>query len=204
MIEKEIIEKLKSLRSIAPSEDFSSVSKSIIGSETFEKIDRSLVSRLALLKNLKPDPNYALESKLSILESKLLKTPIRLSQILSPKNVLRQMTNYGLSVAFAVLLVAVLVGGASRFIIGGGDIAVIENKSLLAEADKISTDIGARLKEVEYYKTAAQKTTIALNEASTNGPGHLNSVLIEKEASSLEATDPRNKDIENLLNKAMF
>src|SRR3989338_962017 len=108
MTESEIQNKIKNLKSIEPSVDYSASSRSMIlmhkANPAFEVPESSaMVAALKALKTIEPDPNYAFQSKLSILETgKLNKNTLR--ELLRLKNIIYQLTNHGISLGVEAIL----------------------------------------------------------------------------------------------------
>lgn len=208
MTDLELFEKIKYLDKIIPARDYAASSRILIlmaKSESFEiSEDTRLKNQLASMKMIMPSADYSLKTRLSILESVKLKHKLR--NIFSITRIFGQFTNYGLSVSLAALLLAVVITGGYKYITPSSSLSAADNKALIAEAGTISKDIDIHIQEIEYYARAADKTNLALNEASGGGPGHLNDKVIQREADQMNSNGyPSNSgNVDELLDKAIF
>ncbi len=62
-------------------------------------------------------------------------------------------------------------------------------------------DIKITVAEARYYNESFQKVAVALDETAKNGPGHLNSTIIEKEIKGLDIKNENTDNIDRLLNE---
>jgi hypothetical protein len=76
----------------------------------------------------------------------------------------------------------------------------LDEEKIAKEAGQV--DIKITIAEAKYYNDSTKKVAIALDETAKNGPGHLNSTIIEKEIKGLNINDGDNgENIDELLNK---
>lgn len=76
----------------------------------------------------------------------------------------------------------------------------LDKEKIKNEASQI--DIRITVSEARYYNESLKKVAVALNETAKNGPGHLNSAILEKEMQNLNINGKDNgKNINELLNK---
>ena|SRR3989344_4426148 len=64
-----------------------------------------------------------------------------------------------------------------------------------------SLDLQLKISEMQYYENSLKTVSVALNETSKNGPGHLNDEVIEKELENIKTLETENKNLEELLNE---
>jgi hypothetical protein len=76
--------------------------------------------------------------------------------------------------------------------------------SIDADVAIFEEDIDITLKEIRSYGDSAKKTSVALYEASSNGPSHINSALIKKEFDTLDMELPDPEEANRLLEQAIF
>jgi len=76
----------------------------------------------------------------------------------------------------------------------------LDETKIMKEAGQV--DIKITIAEAKYYNDSTKKVAIALNETAKNGPGHLNSAILEKEIGGLDMNgDEKGENIDELLNK---
>lgn len=196
MTDHDLIRKFNSLKSIIPDADFADTSRALITETQTETINSAIVSRLEALRSITPDANFAFQARLAIMESKAVRK--KFMEIFSPKNIL----NSGLALGLGAVLLTVIAGGKS-YLFPSSSVS-FDERAILAEAATIQKDIDIHLRQVEFYSAAAEKTTVALNDASENGYGHVNKTVIQKEAMSIDVKSPVNSDIDKLLYEATF
>lgn len=163
--------------------------------------EKELIKKLRLLDSIKPRAEYMNQSKLAILSSP---RTIQRKWEMVGRGVLAESFNFGLSMVLTAAVLVLILGGATTVlrIILLSNLPGLDTESLLTEAGEVSRDIDIQLTEAEYYAVTAKETAVALNEASLNGPtAHANPLLIQNEAKTLDFQNPRNSDIDDLLNK---
>ncbi len=191
----EIIKQLKRLKNVQPDSEYSAISKSILMSSKASSKDTSfeveknheLKKALSPITTINASTEYTEKSKHTILYRP------RLGKVLT--DITRQ-TAYSVSAVAAVIVMAVIFGGVDNF--GGGSL----NKDVALETQNIIKDIDIHLEEASYFAITANKTRLALGDASSSGPGHASPTIIQKEAEQLELYNPRNPEIDSLLEKA--
>lgn len=75
----------------------------------------------------------------------------------------------------------------------------LDSQKIQNEANQV--DIKITVAEAKYYNDSLQKVAVALDETAKNGPGHLNSSVLEKEINGLNIENPDNTNVNDLLNK---
>jgi len=76
----------------------------------------------------------------------------------------------------------------------------LDGEKIAKEAGQV--DIKITIAEAKYYNDSTRKVAIALDETAKNGPGHLNSAILEKEISGLDInSDGNEENIDELLQK---
>jgi len=75
----------------------------------------------------------------------------------------------------------------------------LNEEKIQNEANQV--DIKITVSEAKYYNDSINKVAVALDETAKNGPGHLNSMIIEKEMQGLDINNQNDEDINELLNK---
>lgn len=162
--------------------------------------EQELIKQLKNLQNIQPEKEYARLSKTSILTSP--RKPVRSWEMVG-RGVLAESFTFGLSVVFVAIFFVLILGGAASVLrsVLLQNLPGVNTQTLISEADTIIKDIDIHLSEIEYYEVAAKQTSVALHEASINGPAHINPLLIEKEAEELDFENPTNKDIDKLLDQ---
>lgn len=161
--------------------------------------ENELIQNLKSLKGITPRAEFVHQSKMSILSSPRVLQP---KWEVVGKGVLAESLNFGLSMALTAVALVIILGGATTILraIFLNNLPGVDTQNLLTEADNISKDIDIQLNEAGYYAVTAKETSIALKEASLNGPAHINPLLIENEARGLYFEDPTNNNIDDLLN----
>lgn len=206
-MEDKIIDKLRKFGALEPDNEYMEASKSIImmkNDASFNlPIEKKIAEKISLLRSIEPDTNYTLASRMAIIES------INLSKqsfwkLFYPANIFKNSLNYTMSVSLAIVLLAVMITGAYKFVSPVPIVADLDNNSLITEANSISRDIDIHLEEIDFYKKSAEKTAVALNEAYHGGPGHINNYVIQKEAGNIDFNNPGNSEIDELLQSAIF
>jgi hypothetical protein len=150
--------------------------------------------KLKELRRLEPRPEFIAESK-----RLLFAAPLPKKRLLIFNTYLWE--NLGLS--FSVSLVALIVI-LTLTNLKTGPASVADLDSFEKETKLFAKNIDITLEEVRYYNASAQRTALALNEAAENGPGHLNATVLRKEMEGFNLESAQNKNIEELLNKAVW
>lgn len=197
MTDQDLIKKISALKSVSPDAYFAETSRALIINTQVETVNAAIAARLEALRSIAPDANFAFQTRLSILESGRVGRK-KLIEIFSPKNIL----NSGLALGLGAVLLTLVAGGKS-YLFPSSPVS-FDERAILAEAATVQKDIDIHLRQVEFYAAAAEKTTVALNDASENGYGHVNRTVIQKEAMNIDVKSPVNSDIDKLLNEATF
>lgn len=163
--------------------------------------ETELIKNLKSLRAIEPSSEYALRSKMAIFS---YPRKIAVGLEAAGTGLVVQSFNLGLSMLLTVAALVIVLGGAATILksVLINNLPGADTGSLVSEADNIIKDIDIKLNEAEYYALAAKETSVALNEASLNGPAHANPLLIEREAESLNFDSPTNSKIDELLNQA--
>lgn len=149
--------------------------------------------KMRLLKGIVPDADFALSSKMTILSQP---QDVRQSVKLVKPEIWA-----GFAVMATVICLVFFLGNikAPNVAVSVSDIALLEQDALSFE-----NDINIALKEIHSYKDSAQKTALALHEASSNDPAHINASLIGKELEKLDIDIPEPSEADRLLERAIF
>jgi hypothetical protein len=76
----------------------------------------------------------------------------------------------------------------------------LDEQKIANEAGQV--DIKITIAEAKYYNDSTKKVAVALDETAKNGPGHLNSAILEKEIGGLDMNGgEKGENIDELLNK---
>ncbi|OGY60922.1 MAG: hypothetical protein A3F99_01685 [Candidatus Colwellbacteria bacterium RIFCSPLOWO2_12_FULL_43_11] len=163
--------------------------------------ETELLKNLRSLKAIEPSNDYAMRSKMAILN---YPRKVAVGLEIAGQGVVVQSFNLGLSMLLTAAVLIIILGGTATILrsVLINNLPGADTGSLVSEADNITKDIDIKLNEAEYYALAAKETSVALREASLNGPAHANPLLIEREAESLNFDSPTNNKIDDLLNKA--
>lgn len=191
----DIINKLKGLREIKPSNEFAAISKLIIFNGEENKISGvALVGKLAHLKRLTPTAHFSAISR-EIILSHVAHRPITLGMAV------RKSFNYSLAMGVMVVFMA-LITSVSYLGFLSPIPTDIYGKNVTDSTNAIK-EINIHLKEVEYFAATDSKVSLALREASITNPlDHASPMLIEHESQKANFKDPRNGNIDALLNQA--
>lgn len=163
--------------------------------------EKELIEKLRLLNNIVPRPEYINQSKMAILSSP--RTMQRRWEMVG-RGVFVESFNFGFSMILATVALVLILGGATTVLkpVFLSNLPGVDTNNLLTEADAVSRDIDIQLTEAKYYAVAAKETSVALNEVSVNGPAaHTNPILIQNEIETLDFQNPKNSNIDDLLNK---
>lgn len=153
-----------------------------------------LTEKLRLLQNVVPNDDFAFSTKFSILASAQLSPRVKFTFTASRFWV-------SSAVMVAILLVTILIGNIKAP-------SVTKSVSEIAAIDSVAAsfedDIDITLKEIRSYSDSAAKTSVALYEASSSEPYHINPSLIKKEFDTLNVTLPDPEEANKLLEEAIF
>lgn len=163
--------------------------------------ETELLKNLRSLKAIEPSSDYAMRSKMAILN---YPRKMAVGLEVAGQGRVVQSFNLGLSIVLTAAALVIILGGTATILrsVLINNLPGADTGGLISEAANITNDIDIKLNEAEYYALAAKETSVALREASLNGPAHTNPLLIEKEAQSLNFDSPTNNKIDDLLNKA--
>ncbi len=157
-----------------------------------------LIKILEELRAISPRADFHSHSKSAILSASQKQRTAIWARLMSA-------SQYTGALVFASLLMFAVLGGFSLIKNSFFSPAILSS----LDADKLNQEIRGldskiRLSEIKYYEDSINTVSVALNEASHNGPGHLNSSLIQQEANSVNTTETSNKNIEELLNELVL
>jgi len=151
-----------------------------------------LTEKLNILKNIVPDDDFAFSTKFSILASSR-----------PAANVKFAVPGFWASSAVmaTVILVVVLITNIESPSVtrSVSNITAIESV-----AASFENDINITLGEIRSYGDSASKTSVALYEASSNGPASINSSIIKKEFDTLNVELPDPEEADRLLEQAIL
>lgn len=200
MQEREILNKIAGLKHLEPQKDFAAVSRKLITYGDHEpSLSPELNSAFSAFKKIVPDANYALQSKLTILESPVRKTIL---QILSEKYTSIKTGHYALALGLTTFLIVAMAGLTSYL---RSPIPTLSDGDLIKEAGRIANDIDIHLETIDYYALTAAQSDIALNEVWMSNANHINSRILEQEASRTDrGAAERNHEVDRLLDQATF
>jgi len=191
--------KIHNLKHIKPKSDFAGFSKLLIlnPEKAHKEIEvPQLRVSLNLLKEIQPSREFALQTRLSLLEKR---TPWA---IFTTRQIFNQIFNHGAALGTAVAVLLVIIGASTYLSPNIPILSKSENDSLLNEAGRIAKDIDIQLEEINYYSLIAEKTTVALSEAFSSEAAHSNASILNREARSFGETPSRNTHIDKLFNDA--
>ena len=149
------------------------------------------------LKKIEPSREYKAKSLRLILSS--------------PQNAERgfsirffEILKFGAALSLTGLLIVISVSDSfSKFnarLLSPVLLASLDEEKITKEAGQV--DIKITIAEAKYYNDSTKKVAIALDETAKNGPGHLNSAILEKEIGELDMNSGENgENIDELLNK---
>lgn len=138
-----------------------------------------LKSKLATLKNIQPDADFVLRTRMTATALPQFKKNIWLH--------IRQSIYYSLALGLSALLLVTLIGrmsyihlfDSSPMIIGS-----LQTKALMSEADLTNFEI--QLADAQYFEDTANAVATALQLMHSSTPDHLNEILLEKELKQIE------------------
>jgi hypothetical protein len=115
-----------------------------------------------------------------------------------------EILKFGAALSLTGLLITISVSDSfSRFnarLLSPVLLASLDEEKITKEAGQV--DIKITIAEAKYYNDSTRKVAIALDETAKNGPGHLNSSILEKEIGGLDINNGENgENIDELLNK---
>ena len=149
------------------------------------------------LKKIEPSQDYKSHSLRLILSS-----PQNVETKLSIK--LFEIFKFGAALSLTGLLIMISVSDSpSKFnakLLSPVLLSSLDEGKITKEAGQV--DIKITIAEAKYYNDSTKKVAIALDETAKNGPGHLNSTILEKEIGGLDINDGENgENIDELLRK---
>lgn len=152
----------------------------------------NLINQLKKLKDLRPSADFSRHSRLLILKS-------------DQPAVFRPSFNFGeiLKFSTALSVVAALTIGTIGIItylersplpliMAGLDIP-----TLTAEAENMKLDIS--LEELDYYQSNPQVIEVALGQTASTDPVYFEKIVLNKETSIVDLTDPVNRQVDKAL-----
>ncbi len=161
-----------------------------------------ITEQLKKLRTIVPDEQYARSSRQIILSTR----PAIITPHLKAYHFISQTFNTGLSIVLTSLFFVLAFTSATTFlsVALAPELPGIGSDSLIVEADTLLKDIDINLSEARYFEVSARQTITALREASTNGPGYINPILIEQEAGDLEFESLTDETIDGLLEQIIL
>ena len=144
-------------------------------------MDERLIQKIKLLRQISPDPDYSRRSLLAITGTGAE------SPIISH---LPLFARLGSVLALSALLVFIAAKNDVPLKIAG-----LDPQGLRAEAEELEQ----QLRVAEVSLRPAKSVEAALKEASQNGPGHLNTLVLKREAASLTPETYGNPRIDEAL-----
>jgi hypothetical protein len=151
-----------------------------------------LTEKLKMLQNIVPDDGFAFSTRLSVLTS---------TKSVSRARIVVPGIWASSAVMAAVVLVVVIITNIQSPSVAR---SVSEITAIDSIAESFEKDIDITLKEIRSYGESASKTSVALYEASSNGPSHINSSIIKKEFDTLNINIPDPEEVNKLLEQALF
>lgn len=149
------------------------------------------------LKKIEPSEKYKANSLRLILSS-----PQNIRNEFSIK--LLEIFKFGAALGLTGLIIIVSVSDSpSKFnarLLSPVLLSSLDEEKIAKEAGQV--DIKITIAEAKYYNDSTKKVAVALDETAKNGPGHLNSAIIEKEIGGLDIDSAENgENIDELLRK---
>lgn len=187
-----LFEKLNTLKSLKPNKHFAGISRHLIVNGHEPEVSDELNTVFSSFRRIQPNPNFALATKLAILDSKKRVSPFA------------QVANYAFALGLASLFMVVMAGASALFRTSVPLLTDAGAESLVKEAGKVSRDIDIQLQEIDYYALTAKQSTLALNEAYDSDVNHINDSVIQREAGRTNYSNPRNNEVDSMLNEAAY
>lgn len=149
------------------------------------------------LKKIEPSQEYKAHSLRLILSS-----PQNIQNKFSIR--LLEIFKFGAALGLTGLIIMISVSDSpSKFnarLLSPVLLSSLDEEKITKEAKQV--DIKITIAEAKYYNDSTKKVAIALDETAKNGPGHLNSAIIEKEIGGLNINGGENgENIDELLRK---
>lgn len=148
------------------------------------------------LKKVEPSQEYQTNSLRLILSS-----PQNIQNKFSIR--LLEVFKFGAALSLTGLIIMISVSDSpSKFnarLLSPVLLSSLDGEKIAKEAGQV--DIKITIAEAKYYNDSTRKVAIALDETAKNGPGHLNSAILEKEINGLEISDEETENIDELLRK---
>ena len=164
--------------------------------------ERDLIEQLKSLRSIEPESGYAHISRASILTYPKKET---LMQRMLQSTV-KQAFAFGFSIALVAVFLLLASTSTSLFHpLSQPNLSSIDGTYLETEADEVTNSIDIYLAEAAYYDTAAEATTVALNEVTVSGPEHTSPVLIKNEMDRLSMDPEEEKaNVDALLDEVIL
>ncbi|MDO8443219.1 MAG: hypothetical protein Q7S81_03135 [bacterium] len=158
---------------------------------------KNIEEAIKQLKRIEPSQEYKAHSLRLILSS-----PQNIGNGFSVR--FFEILKFGAALSLTGLLIVISVSDSfSKFnarLLSPVLLASLDEEKITKEAGQV--DIKITIAEAKYYNDSTKKVAIALNETAKNGPGHLNSAILEKEIGGLDMNGGENgENIDELLNK---
>lgn len=158
---------------------------------------RNIEETIKQLKKIEPSQDYKANSLRLILsypQNNENKFSIRLIEVFK----------FGAALSLTGLLIMISVSDSpSKFnarLLSPILLSSLDEEKITKEAGQV--DIKITIAEAKYYNDSTKKVAVALDETAKNGPGHLNSTILEKEIDGLNIDGDQNgENIDELLKK---
>jgi hypothetical protein len=161
--------------------------------------------KLKSLHNIVPNADFALSSKNNLIETIKMEKGGFIAANNGNLNKIPAFTAPGFWAGFAVMaatiFVVLLLGNIQSPNIAK---SIADITSIGESASSFENDINITLQEIKLYGESAKKTSVALYEASSNGPTHINSSLIKKELDTINIDFPNPQEANDLLDQAIL
>lgn len=142
-----------------------------------------LETKLRALQHIKPDADFVLRAKHTVIALPQLKKGAWMH--------MQESIYYSLALGLGSLLLVTLVGQLSYTSLWGSSPVVIgslQTKALVNEQALVSFEL--QIAEAQYFEDTATAVASALKIMRTETPDHLNDTLLENELRQIEATEP--------------
>lgn len=164
--------------------------------------EEQVLEQLNTLRSIVPSPDYARVSRTVILAYP--KREIRHGFFGA---ILTQSMQFGFSIGLVALFLILALSNVTSIFhpLSEPNLAGIDTNTLSSEAENVNESIDVYIEEAAYFDNIAEKTSVALNEASVNGPDHANPLLIENEIKNIDTGVERSSEnIDALLEQVML
>lgn len=148
----------------------------------------NLTEQFQKMRHIVPDDDFTLSAKFSILAT--IKTDAR-PKLFAVPNFLTS------SIIMAtVILTAIVITNINPPSVSDSITSLVEMDTITASFEK---DISITMGEIDAYAESAEKTAMALYEASSDAPAHINFSLIQSELDALNIILPKPESVNQFL-----